>query len=121
MHDESAHHPPPFPHTPMRLVEESSFLVQREFVHEASAGRDGVLREPRTAVHIKWNFETVPVHRSWLGQVVIDHNPHTVALIHLNCWAWGRAVVAPQVYCLAAKKNLLHRLGDQMKNLHAAG
>ena len=103
MHDERADHAHHFLHGHVRVIEERAFLVQREFVSESAAGRNRFLGNAWRAVHIKGNFEAVPVHRSGLGQVVIDDDAHAIALVHLNRGAGRSAVVTPEVHDLAGK------------------
>src|ERR1700689_2152485 len=120
MHSEPPNHPHHFLPRHVRVIKQSPFLLQREFVNVSPARCNRVLRKPRPAVHRKRNIKTVPVHRSRFRQMVIHNNPHPLALPRLNRRPRRAAVVPPQIQNLPRKNFLPHRLRHQMKHLHPA-
>lgn len=49
--------------------------------------------------------------------MVVEDHANVVTLIHLDSWAWGGAVKAPQIERLIGQDCLLYRLGDQIEHL----
>ena len=117
MHDEGPDHAHHFLHRQVRMVEERACLVEREVVNKATARRNRILTGSRSAVHVVWDLEPVPVHGGGFGKVVIHDDPHPVSLVHLDRRPGNAAVIAPEVYDLAWDQLLLHRLGDEVKLL----
>src|SRR5258708_19353075 len=59
----------------------------------------------------------MPVHGSWLRQAVVEDDPHTILLVHLNRGPWSAPIEAPGVNRLERTDLLLNHLGDKMKDL----
>jgi len=118
MHDECADHADHFLHRHMRVVEISAFLVKREFIDKAAAGRDRILTRTGRPVHLIRNFETVPVHRGRFGKVIVHDDANSITLVHLNRRPGSAAVVTPEVNDPARKNLLFNRLGNEMEFLN---
>ena len=52
--------------------------------------------------------------------MIVENDPDSVALVDLNRWTGGTAVVSPKVDGSAGDDFLLHGLGDEMEDLAAA-
>src|SRR5438270_12282683 len=118
--NERADHPHHFLHRHVRVIEVGSFLVECELVDEAATRCDRVLARSRRAIHVDWNFEAVPVHRSRFGKVVIHDDANAIALGNLNGWPRCAAVNTPEINDSARNDFLLHWLGDEMEFLDVA-
>ena len=104
----------------MRVIHQRAGLLERELVRERLARRDLRLIETAHAVHAVRDDEAVPVHRGPLGQFVRDEDAHAIAFERLDRRPRRRAVVAPAVHVEAVDELTAHRLGGEMKLLHAA-
>src|SRR5437870_8431286 len=113
MHDERTDHSHHFLHGHMRVIEVGSFLAECEFVDKSTAGRDGVLAGTRCAVHLDRNLESVPVHRSWFGEVIVHDDADAIALSDLNRGSRRTAVITPEVNDPPWDDFLLHWLSNQ--------
>ena len=82
--DEYAEKADHFLHGAVGVIEESAFLVDREFIGVGFAGGDGLLADEGDAVLFDGNFEAVPVHGSAFGKSVFDVDADAVALRDLN-------------------------------------
>ena len=120
MHDERADHAHHFLHRHVRVVEISAFLVQGEFIDEATTGSDRILTRTGRSVHLVRDFEAVPVHRCGFGKMVVHDDPNAITLVHLNRWSWSAAVVTPEVDDPARKDLLFDRLGGEMEFLYVS-
>ena len=83
MDDEQTDHAHHFLHGPVRVIEESPRLVQRELISKLAAGRNWFLTDIRQTVHLYRNLDTVQVDGGGFRKVVLEDNPHAVTLIDL--------------------------------------
>ena len=83
MGDEHADQANHFLHGAVRVIEKSSFLMNREFVGKSFAWCDGFLADVGHAILLDGNFQTMPVHGSALRQAIFHMDAHAVALLHL--------------------------------------
>src|SRR5260370_14425937 len=120
MNDEQTDHAHHLLHGAVRVVEESSRLVQRELVSKFAAGRNWFLADVGQAVHLYRNFQAVPVDRGGFGKVVLEDDPHAIALIDLDRRPWARSVVTPDLHVAPGYQPAFDGLGDKMKLLDAA-
>jgi hypothetical protein len=119
MHDERAEHPHHFLHRHVRVIEKGPRLMQCKFVDEAASGQNRILADAGAAVHAVWNFKSMPVHGSRFRQVVVDDDPHAIALGDLNGRSRRAAVITPEVHRFVRYKLPLYRFSNQMENLDA--
>src|SRR5215470_61260 len=118
MRDEKSDEPHHFLHCAVRVIEECSFLVNRKLVRKFPPGRGGFLADPWNTVLLDGHFESVPMHRSALGQSVFKNNSDAIPLLHLNRRSRAASVVAPHVEGLPRHNRALHRFGDEMEHLY---
>ena len=90
-----------------------------KLVNEAAARNNGLLRDAGLAIVAHLIFEAVPVDGGRFGEMVVEDDAHVIALVDLDGWAGRGAVEAPEVERPVGQDGLLHRLGDEMKDLGA--
>src|SRR5882724_8387016 len=126
MDDEEPDHSHHLLHRSVRVVEERSILMEREFVGEHLPRLDQRLTYIRLAIHLDWDLKPVPVNRRIFRQLIVKDYPYTVAFVHFDRWPWHAAVVPPHIddlgrsHRIRREKLTFDDLGRQMKDLHAA-
>src|SRR5215813_6251960 len=106
-------------HGHVRVVEERAVLMHRELVGELLARHHEGLADGGYAIHLDGHLEPVPVDGLWLGESVLEDDPHAIALVHLDRRAGHARVVAPDLNDLAGHELRLDGLGHELEDLHA--
>ncbi len=117
VHDERAEHPSHLLHCHVRVVEESTCLMDVELIDKASARLHRRLADSGLSIVLDGVFKAVPVNRSQFRQPVLEDHAHMVALIDLNRRSRSAAIEAPGVNRLERADLLFHHLGGQVKDL----
>jgi hypothetical protein len=77
------------------VIHVGAVLAEREFVSKGLTGFDGLLIQPRDAIHPIGQQDPVPVHAGWLREAIGDVNPNTISIDSFDGRARRRTVVAP--------------------------
>src|SRR5215472_10592811 len=93
--------------------------MQRKFINKALTGHHRLLSDAWDAVHLDRKFNSVPMDARRLRQMILEYDADAVALVRLDRRARSASVEAPEVESTTGDHGLLHRFGDQMKDLHA--
>ena len=114
MHEEEPDHAHRFLHRVVRVVEERARLMEVELVDVRRARLNRVLLEVRDAIVHDRHLDAMEMQRGLLGQVVLDDEPHTVALRGLERWTGHPTVVAPRLHVPVRKEFPRDGLGAEI-------
>ena len=120
MGDEQAEQADHFLHGAVRVIEEGTFLVNREFVGKSFAGGDGLLADEGDAVLFDGDFQAMPVHGGALRECVFDVDANAIALCDLDGGAGAGTVVTPGVNSFEGCDFALHRFGAKVEDFGSA-
>src|SRR5688500_1567352 len=105
----------------MRVVHVRAVVAgrNREFVGVALARLDRRLCDERNAIDIVGKLEPVKVHGGRLLELVVEDEPHAVALAYADLRSRDLSVVRPRFDFLARRCFPLNFLGRELEDLDA--
>ncbi len=103
----------------MRVIHKRPRGLGGEFVRERLARLDRILRDARHAVHRVRDFDSVPMDRGWIGQLVLHDDPHLVALGDADHRSRHGSIVGVRGDGHAIQNRPQHGFGRQLENLDA--
>src|SRR6185312_16085576 len=119
MHDERTKAAEHLLHRHVRVIEVRSRLMQRELINKAPTRLDWLLAQAGRTVHAVGNFETMPVHRHRLWQMVVYDEADAIALRHLDSRPGRATVETPQIHGFVRRQLLLYGLDDDVEHFYS--